>query len=135
MRAYRREMKAIHPDRQNPEQRDRAEELAKQLNAAYATLANSIKRRTYDQSIRGRIVQDEVMSRYVGGFYPAGGAAPDGLGKLIRRQPSAEERRQQVAADRTAFLTLILVFGGFALALMTILVLWGLARFLFQAAS
>jgi curved DNA-binding protein CbpA len=38
-------MKAIHPDRQRPERRSAAEEQAKKLNAAYAVLANPVKRR------------------------------------------------------------------------------------------
>jgi len=133
-RAYREAMKAIHPDRQRPERRAAAEEQAKRLNLAYATLANPVKRQAYDQTIRSRIVQDQLMSRYVGGFYPAAGDTTDPFAQQLRREPTAAERREQAVADRHALVTIVVVFGGFTLALLLALVLWAIASALLRLA-
>lgn len=135
VRAYRDAIKAIHPDRQRPSRRAAAEEQAKALNVAYTTLANPIKRQAYDRTIRARIVQDQLMGRYVGGFYPAAGNAADPFGERFRREPTAGERREQAAADRGALVTLVVVFGGLTLALLAALLLVAVAGALFQAAS
>jgi len=133
-RAYREAMMAIHPDRQSPERRTLAEEQAKKLNNAYSTLANPVKRQAYDQTIRSRIVQDQLMGRYVGGFYPAAGADTDRFGEGLRRDPTKAERREQAVADRSALVTLVVVFGGFTLALLIALLLWALVGALLRAA-
>lgn len=134
-RAYREAMKAIHPDRQRPERRSAAEEQAKKLNAAYAVLANSVKRQAYDRTIRANLVQDQLMSRYVGGFYPAAGGDADPFGANLRREATAAERREQAAADRSALVTIVVVFGGITLALLVALVVWGVLGALLRAAT
>ena len=57
-RAYRRAMKRVHPDRQRPERRLASEDLARRLNAAYAILADPLKRQAYDRTIRQQVIQD-----------------------------------------------------------------------------
>jgi curved DNA-binding protein CbpA len=128
-------MKAIHPDRQRPERRTAAEEQAKRLNAAYAVLANPVQRQAYDRTIRSAHVQDQLMSRYVGGFYPAAGGDADLFGAPMRRHPTTAERREQAAADRNAVMTIVVVFGGFTLALLVGLVLWGVLTSLLRRRS
>jgi DnaJ-class molecular chaperone len=133
-RAYREAMKAIHPDRQRPERRTAAEEQAKRVNAAYAVLVNPVQRQAYDRTIRSAHVQDQLMSRYVGGFYPAAGGDADLFGAPMRRRQTTAERREQAAADRNAVMTIVVVFGGFTLALLVGLVLWGVLTSLLRAA-
>jgi curved DNA-binding protein CbpA len=121
-RAYRRAMKRAHPDRQRPERRAASEELARRLNAAYTTLANPSKRLVYDRTIRQQVIQDQIMRQYVGGFQSFDrGSAP---GKEhLRREPTAEERRERVAAERQASLTLVIVAIGItALILAAVLI-------------
>lgn len=127
-RAYRAAMKRIHPDRQRAERRAAAEETAKRLNVAYTTLRHPVKRQAYDRTIRARLVQDQLMSRYVGGFYPASGAAADRNGASLRREPTGGERREQAEADRTAFVSLLVAFSAFALLLVVVLVVWGVLQ-------
>lgn len=135
VRAYREAMKAVHPDRQGPERRRAAEEDAKRLNAAFAVLADPNKRQAYDRTIRATIVQDQLMGRYVGGFYPASGGEGDPYGAALRRNPTTAERREKTVADRTALITLVVVFGGVAMALVLAVLLWSLANALVGAAS
>jgi DnaJ-class molecular chaperone len=122
-RAYRRVMKRMHPDRQLPEHREAYEELARRLNAAYATLADPLKRQAYDRTIRQQVIQDQIMNRYVGGFQTfderSGPAAGRGW-----REPTETERRERRAADQQASLTLVLVAVGVT-ALILLLLLIG----------
>jgi curved DNA-binding protein CbpA len=123
-RAYRDRMKAIHPDRKRPEQRAVAEEQAKRLNLAYTTLSNPAKRSAYDRTIRGDLLQDQVMNRYVGGFYPASGGVADPFAQDLRREQTEGERRERAAADRTAVATLLAAFGALFLFVVILLLLW-----------
>lgn len=127
-RAYRTAMRRVHPDRQRPEHRTAAEEQAKRLNLAYATLAKPERRLAYDRTIKTRAMQDEIMSRYVGGFVPppADGAEPSADG--LRRPLTAAERRERTRADRTALASLLVVFGAIALVVIGALVVWALAE-------
>ncbi len=134
-RAYREAMKAVHPDRQRPEQRSRADEQAKQLNAAYAVLSNPVERQSYDETIRANLIQDQLMSRYVGGFYPAAGGDADPFGGNLRREATAAERRERAVADRHALMTVVVVFGGFTLAVLIGLLLWSVLGALLRAAT
>lgn len=111
-RAYRRAMKRAHPDRQHPARRAAAEELARRLNAAYAVLADPVKRLAYDRGIRQQVIQDQVMRRYVGGFqnFDDNGRGP--AREHQRREPSAAERKERGRADQQASLTLLLVAIG-----------------------
>ena len=123
-RAYRARMKAIHPDRKRPDQRAAAEEVAKRLNVAYTTLSNPAKRLDYDRTIRADTVQEQIMSRYAGGFYPAGGGSPASAASAPRREPTEGERRERVEADRSAFVTLLAAFGALFLVVVVLLLLW-----------
>jgi curved DNA-binding protein CbpA len=105
-RAYRRAMKRAHPDRQRPDRRAASEELARRLNAAYATLSDPIKRQAYDRTIRQQVIQDQIMQRYVGGFqtFESRAASPH----APRPQPTAAERKERAAANRQASFTLVI---------------------------
>lgn len=107
-RAYRRAMKRAHPDRQHPERRAAAEDLARLLNAAYATLSDPVKRLAYDRTIRQQVVQDQIMRRYVGGFETFSGTRGP-ADEHQRREPTAQERQERIAADRQASLALVVV--------------------------
>ncbi len=139
-RAYRAAMKRIHPDRQpaggDPRGRAAAEEAARRLNLAYATLSKPLARQAYDRTIRGAIVQDQIMSRYVGGFHVpqangTGGADP--LAPPPRRAPTASERRERRRADRDALVSLVAVFAGMALLLVLLLLIWAAVAALAEA--
>jgi len=124
-RAYRAAMKRTHPDRQPAGRRAAAEEHAKRLNFAYATLSKPLARQGYDRTLRARVVQDELMGRYVGGFYvpQADGPHTDPV-PPPRRPPTPAERRERELADRNALTSIVLVFGGLTLAVVALLLLW-----------
>jgi curved DNA-binding protein CbpA len=107
-RAYRRAMMRVHPDRQRPERRAAAEDLARRLNTAYAILSDPLKRQAYDRTIRQQVIQDQIMRRYVGGFQTFDDLPGPGRAHH-RRRPTAAERRERLAADRQASLTLVVV--------------------------
>ena len=130
-RAYRAAMKRVHPDR-----RAAAEDYAKALNHAYATLSKPMARQAYDRSIRAQTFQDEVMHRYVGGFYvpPENGQNPMPADRHLRRDRTEAERREQSEADRGALLGMMLVFGSVTAGVVLLLLLWAVARALLGAA-
>ena len=132
-RAYRRAIKRVHPDRQRPEQRAAYEDLARRLNAAYAVLSDPLKRQAYDRTIRQQVIQDQIMRRYVGGFQTFDDAPGPGRDHL-RREPTAAERRERVAADRQASLTLIVVAVVVTALILVGVVLLGLINSVLQAA-
>jgi DnaJ-class molecular chaperone len=121
-RAYRQAMKRAHPDRQRPERRAAAEELARRLNAAYMVLSDPVKRLAYDRTIRQQVIQDQIMRRYVGGFQTFDDI-PGPARMHQRREPTEDERRQRVAADRQASLTLVIVAVGMTLLILAIVIL------------
>jgi curved DNA-binding protein CbpA len=129
-RAYRAAIKQVHPDRQNPEARAAAEERAKQLNRAFTTLSKPELRRHYDQRIRSQIIQDQIMSRYVGGFGIPGEQPND---DILRRQPTVAEQRDRALAHRSALWSIVLVFGGITLAVVGALVLWAILNAIWDA--
>lgn len=122
-RAYRQAMKRVHPDRARPERRAAMEELARQFNAAYATLNDPAKRRTYDESIRAQAVQEQIMGRYVSGFGGPGMGADDPFAQALRREKSSFERREKARADRSAVITIMATFGGAAAAIIAVILL------------
>lgn len=122
-RAYRAAMKRVHPDRQQPAERQAAEARALLLNQAYATLAKPLSRQTYDRSIRSRLVQDQLMSRYTGGLNAPPANGHDPFARQLRRQPTTAEKRAQARSDRDATVSILLVFGGVTLGLIGLLVL------------
>jgi curved DNA-binding protein CbpA len=122
-RAYRTAIKQIHPDRQSLSARAVAEERAKQLNRAFATLSKPELRRHYDQRIRAHVVQEQIMSRYVGGFGIPGADSDD---SALRRKPTPAEQKDRSLAHRGALWSIVLVFGGITLAVVGALVLWAI---------
>jgi DnaJ-class molecular chaperone len=122
-RAYREAMKRIHPDRRRPAEREAAEEHAKLLNRAFATLSRADSRRSYDTSIKARTVQDQIMSQYFGGFGMSGSADP--FGARSRPAPTPQERREQRRNDRNAMVSVVVVFALVTVGAVTLLVLWG----------
>jgi curved DNA-binding protein CbpA len=131
-RAYRRAMKRAHPDRQHPARRAAAEDLARELNAAYATLSDPIKRLAYDRTIRQQVIQDQIMRRYVGGFQTFDGADEPARAHA-RREPTAAERRERSDADRQAALTLVIVAVGVTALIIAAIVISALLASLIEA--
>ena len=128
--AYRRAMKRSHPDRVHPDRRVAAEELAKLLNRAYATLANPITRQSYDRSVRAQEMQDQLMRRYVGGFGGPGIGGADPFAQALRREMSPAERADQRRAERSAMLSLLLIFVVATAVVIALIVLWAVVSFL-----
>lgn len=122
-RAYRAIMRKWHPDRVRAEQRDHAEDLAKRVNHAYATLTDPVRRAQYDQTIRADLLQSEIMNRYVGGFAFGGASAP---ASAPRREMSDRERRERRQSDRQANVALLAFFAVIALFGIGLLVLFSL---------
>lgn len=129
--AYRRAMKRAHPDRQGPERRAAAEELARQLNAAYTILSDPVKRQAYDRTIRQQVIQDQIMRRYVGGFQDGSDASRPGT--VRQREPTVAERRERAHADRRASVLLVLVAVVFTALIIIVLVLGSFLGSLLQA--
>ena len=125
-RAYRQAMKRSHPDRVHPERREAAEELSKLLNRAYATLADPIARQAYDRTVRAQEVQDQLMRRYVGGFGGPGIGGVDPFAQAMKREMSAAERADQRRADRSAMLSLVLVFVVATAVVIALILLWAI---------
>jgi DnaJ-class molecular chaperone len=123
-RAYRQAMKRSHPDRVHPERRAAAEELAKLLNRAYATLADPISRQAYDRTVRAQEVQDQLMRRYVGGFGGPGIGGADPFAQALKREMSPAERAEQRRADRSAMFSLVLVFVVATAVVIALILLW-----------
>lgn len=127
-RAYRRAMKANHPDRHQGPGQAVAERRAQRINAAYATLSRADSRRAYDQSQRARAAGDALMGRYVNaGFTPddiqrAKAAATQPYRRRMTPAEEADLRRAHVAS----YVSLGIAFGGFLAAIVLILVLLGL---------
>ena len=128
-KAYRAAMKRAHPDQHREERRAAAEERAKRLNQAYATLASPEKRRAYDQTIRQQTIQDQMMRQYVPGSFHAGWMADaEARDAALRRERTAAERAESRKADRSALVSLLLVFGGLTVALIFALLLFGVVE-------
>lgn len=134
-RAYRESMKRTHPDRVGPAFRAKAEERAKELNAAYRVLANPAKRRDYDASIKGRTLQDQLMSRYAGGFGAPGSGGTDIHGASLRRDESPFQKKERRRTDREALVTILVVFGGVTALVVGLLVVAALVQALARAAT
>ncbi len=123
-RAYRAAMKRFHPDRQSAGRRSWAEEQAKGINEAYGTLSKPFARQAYDRTIQQQVVQEQIMSRYAGGFATGPAAGTDPLGDRFRRDPTVAERQDRREANRGALVSLILVFAGVTAGLVALLVAW-----------
>jgi len=126
-KAYRESMRRVHPDRMPEHRRAAAENLAKDLNAAYAILSDPAKRRAYDQTIRQQEMQDQLMKRYVGGFGGPGIGGTDPFAQGLKRDVTASERREFRRSERSAFVTILSAFLVVTLGVIGLLILFSLA--------
>src|SRR5690348_5082746 len=115
-RSYRQLMRATHPDKFTElDQRRRAEERAKLLNAAYAVLSRTETRREYDLSIRSNAVNDVLFQRYTGNA-----SGQQRLANYARRHPSPEMARAQRRAQHSALRSFLLFVALFIVALIVV---------------
>lgn len=119
-RAYRAAMKRSHPDKFAPDQRGEAEARARELNEAYKVLSRPEEKQRYDQRLKSTMVQDQVMSRYSGGLGSPG--QDQDIYARIREAKRIEQRKQQKQTDREATTSLFVIFIGFALIVMVLLI-------------
>ena len=124
-RAYRAAMKRSHPDRLAPELRADAETRARELNEAFRVLSKPESKQRYDQQLKATMVQEQIMSRYAGGLGAPG--ADQDIYARIREAQRAEQRQRQRVSDRQAASSLLVVFVGFALLILALLVLGSIA--------
>jgi len=124
-RAYRQAMKRSHPDKVAPEQRTEAEAQARILNDAYRTLSNPAAKQKYDDLLKAEKLQDQIMSRYSGGLGAPG--ADQDIYARIKEAQRLERTRQQRESDRQATSSLLLVFVGFALIILLLLIVGSIA--------
>ena len=133
-KAYRQSMMRAHPDRAHPSRRAAAEELARLLNLAYATLSDPAKRKVYDESIRAQTLQSEIMGRYVSGLGGHGfGGAHASAADAPRRTMTERERRERELSNRSALITIFSAFGLIALAAIALLLLFTLVSLTFSS--
>jgi curved DNA-binding protein CbpA len=122
-RSYRNLMRHAHPDNHAGEQdRKKAEERAKMLNAAYSVLGKPDVRREYDQIFRKQAVSDAIFQRYTGNT----------PGQHTARRPERppldpELRRQQHRANRSAFFQIMLFAGLCAIGVITLILVMSVA--------
>lgn len=123
-RAYRDRMKATHPDLVPPVARAAAEERTKTLNLAWRTLTTPTERLKYDQTLKVEKVQAEIMSQYFGGMGMPGGDNSDRFARALRRDLSADEKREKAASNRSATVTILLAFGAITALVVCLIVVW-----------
>jgi curved DNA-binding protein CbpA len=124
-RSYRALIRHAHPDRFMDEaERQKAEERAKLLNAAYAVLTRAEARREYDQVIRQRAVNEAIFQRYTGSV-PGQGQAQ--ARRATRRPVSPAMSRAQRRANRSAFTHFVLFVVIFIAALALLLIFGSIA--------
>lgn len=117
-RAYRALMRLTHPDNfSEPDQRAKAEERTKLINAAYTVLSKPEIRREYDAQMRTTVVSDALMQRYTGNA--PGRGTPE---RSRTRPPSARMVRAQRKASNSATLQILFVSGAFVAGLIIIIV-------------
>lgn len=128
-RAYREAMKRFHPDRVAPEYRPAAESICKDLNRAYSTLSNPVKRVAYDRTIRQEVVQDQIMRRYagMGGPPPVQQHAPG-----LKREPTASERQDHRQSERSAIVSLFAIFVIVTVGAIGLILVAALVSFAFR---
>ncbi len=110
-------MRLTHPDNfSEPDQRAKAEERTKLINAAYTVLSKPDIRREYDEQMRTTIVSDTLMQRYTGNA--PGRNTTD---RPQRRPPSARTVRAQRKASNLATLQMLMITAAFAVGLIVII--------------
>lgn len=125
-------MKRTHPDTVPPALRNEAEEHAKLLNLAMRTLTKSGDRQRYDSTLRKDLVQDQIMSQYFGGMGMPGGR-DDRFGEALRREQTEQEKNERKLTDRSAILSVLLIFGGATALVVCSLIAWALVSALVRA--
>jgi hypothetical protein len=131
-RAYRNAMKATHPDRVAAADRQAAEERAKLLNRAYRTLTRPADRLAYDRTLRQEVVQEQIMSSYFGGMGMPG-TERDRYGDAVRYQQTARDMAERTQSERSAIVTVLLIFGGATALVVGLIVIWAVASGLVRA--
>jgi curved DNA-binding protein CbpA len=131
-RAYREAMKRTHPDTVAPDQRLLAEEHAKLLNLAMRTLTKPTERQKYDSTLRNEMLQDQIMSQYFGGMGMPGGQ-DDRYGEALRREQTEHEKAERKLTDRSAIVSVLLIFGGATALVVCSLVVWAVVSALVRA--
>lgn len=131
-RAYRAAMKRSHPDKLAPAQRAQAEARARELNEAFRVLSKPESKEHYDAQLKSVILQEQIMSRYAGGLGSPG--ADQDIYARIRAAHHAEQRELRKQSDRDATASVLLVFAGFVLAVLALLVLASLLASALQRA-
>jgi len=131
-RAYRGLMRITHPDNfRDPDQRAKAEERTKLINAAYNVLSKPDMRREYDDQMKSTIMADSLMQRYTGN---APGRPAPSHPRPRPRQPSASAMRAQKKANTSATLQILIVAASFVIGLIviiaTIVLTWELLTWL-----
>lgn len=118
-RAYRQLMRLTHPDHfSDPDERRKAEERSKLINAAYAVLSKPDARRAYDDIMRQTVMSDALMQRYTGNTP----GRPSPL-RTMPRAPSPGAVRAQRRAYASAVRQLLVATTGFVLILIVALLL------------
>lgn len=132
-RAYRAAMKRSHPDKSAPELRDDAESRARELNEAFRVLSKPESKERYDQQLKATMLQEQIMGRYAGGLGPPG--QDQDIYARIREAQIQEQRKLQKGSDRQATTSLLVVFVGFALIVLALLILGSIAGSIFHRLS
>ena len=122
-RSYRQLMRLTHPDRfSDPDQRAKAEERAKLINAAYTVLSRPAERQQYDSVMRHTAMAEALMQRYTGSA--PGRPAPT---TVPPRPPSPRVVKAQKAAYHSAVGQLLVIASGVVLGLIALIMIWALA--------
>jgi curved DNA-binding protein CbpA len=118
-RTYRALMRLTHPDNfSEPVARQKAEERAKLINAAYTVLSRPEIRKEYDQIMRRQLMTDVVMQRYT-----AGAPGRPTQVERPRRKPSAQSVRAQREAYKSAVWQLVLTTAAVAFGLIVVIIM------------
>lgn len=132
-RAYRQAMKRNHPDIAAPDRKADAEARARVLNEAYRILSNPAAKQKYDDLLKAEKLQEQIMGRYSGGLGPPG--QDQDIYARIREAQRQEQRKLQQESDRQATTSLLVVFVGFALIVLVLLILGSIAGSVFHRIS
>lgn len=131
--AYRSLMRRTHPDRfASGGERQKAEERAKLINAAFSVLSKPEVRRQYDIARRGQLMQDALMQRYTGNRASAGSAS---FGSMPRAAETSAAKRRRQRAGRSALIHLLVITLVFALAIAGLVIFLSLVPQVINAAG
>lgn len=132
-RAYRKLMRRTHPDRfAGGIEREKAEERAKLINAAFSVLSKPDIRQQYDTARRGQLLQDAMMQRYTGNRGTGGMAS---FGSRAHQPETPAARRRRMRAGRSATVHLLVITLIFALLIAALVVLLSILPQVIHAAG